>query len=717
MGGTVLLLLLPLKYLQPLTSLSHQTCSLLRGWAGGRAFILLGSGRAPETTAPHSSTPTMERPAPWERLQAEFAAVDGAALHSGESVNLVDWLREQLACDGAAATIPCLSGGAPHAVDALADGTLVRFSGMVQDVRDPEYYDGAYELVARDGTAALRTTKYQGTLMGVPAGHAVRSRPDAVWQRTPVVCVPMPARTAWLDAALTGVPSPAAPTTARAAAAKRAMAAEGGGGTMGEAAMEQMMDVEPTGSKRTRRPAGGGADAEDVPRTSVPLAGDGGAAAARADVQGRCGVCDDGRGAAAAWARASALGGVLLKVYDALPEEELRLHELVEVYGLLERADEMGGASMDALAAVDAAGATMQSLLDAQVEAERRQRPPPSAQPRVHVIALRRIPDAHAALLPAPSTTEEQLAAAAAKAGLPQMRHAVLLGLAAALGGDQLAAEHVLLAVLSRTLSRHGDAPVGKMHLHISGCPPPSEGAAASPVASALHGALSALLPVCCALPLTTQALNAGGLVPTKDHDANCIWPAALQLPNGAVLLMDEAMLAPGQLTESGVKSLGALRALAESQLLQYDFTYFTVDVPLDTTLIVTSSGLSSMLPIRTSLPLRVQPNAAPPPAETSTSDWLDAARRYLGLVVRAQHRLVGAAQSAEAAKAMEDDFVAARRANPKVSADDFAHWLTCARILAASTLEGQVEMSHYEHARKLDAERCSRLHARDVAL
>ena len=53
-----------------------------------------------------------------------------------------------------------------------------------------------------------------------------------------------------------------------------------------------------------------------------------------------------------------------------------------------------------------------------------------------------------------------------------ELRAAILAGLRANLGGDELAAEFVLLACVSRILARHGDTPVGKLHLNILGCPP-----------------------------------------------------------------------------------------------------------------------------------------------------------------------------------------------------------------------------------------------------
>lgn len=51
-----------------------------------------------------------------------------------------------------------------------------------------------------------------------------------------------------------------------------------------------------------------------------------------------------------------------------------------------------------------------------------------------------------------------------------------------------------------------------------------------------------------------------------KDHEANCIWPAALQLPAGSALLLDEAMLAPGALNDRGLRNMRALASVLDTQ-------------------------------------------------------------------------------------------------------------------------------------------------------
>ena len=95
---------------------------------------------------------------------------------------------------------------------------------------------------------------------------------------------------------------------------------------------------------------------------------------------------------------------------------------------------------------------------------------------------------------------------------------------------------------------------------------------------------------------------------------------------------------------------------------------------------------------------------------------WQEAARKYIGLVTRLQHAISGMGDEALSKKA-QDDFVAARQADKKIGPDDFARWLTTARLIAASALSPMVEMAHYEHAMALEAARVDRMRKPEVTI
>ena len=71
---------------------------------------------------------------------------------------------------------------------------------------------------------------------------------------------------------------------------------------------------------------------------------------------------------------------------------------------------------------------------------------------------------------------------------------------------------------------------------------------------------------------LTIPGLNQGGIAPKRDLDANLVWPAKLQLPAGATIILDEATLDAGQLDETGVKAMAAYHAVCEKQVTSSTF-------------------------------------------------------------------------------------------------------------------------------------------------
>lgn len=58
---------------------------------------------------------------------------------------------------------------------------------------------------------------------------------------------------------------------------------------------------------------------------------------------------------------------------------------------------------------------------------------------------------------------------------------------------------------------------------------------------------------------------------------------------------------------------------------------------------------------------------------------------------------------------ALQNDFVAMRKAKQLVSPDDFAHLLTLTRLHAASLLATQIDESHYARAKAIEALRMER--------
>ena len=139
-----------------------------------------------DTRDPLGALPTL--------LKVSSARANGSP-PTDELTTLAPTLRAALATPGALESLPSLVN---CRVDQIPIGSLVRFRGMIQDVRDPEYYAGVYEERLPSGEKTLKTGKYRDVLE-ISSGGAVSDVNGATWQRLPLVCVTVPSETQWVQ--------------------------------------------------------------------------------------------------------------------------------------------------------------------------------------------------------------------------------------------------------------------------------------------------------------------------------------------------------------------------------------------------------------------------------------------------------------------------------------------------------------------------------------
>jgi len=78
----------------------------------------------------------------------------------------------------------------------LSSGTLVRYRAMVQDIFDPEYFDGVLNVMQADGTLKKVTSRYQDVF--IPKGDAkVVAQGEHLMERVPYYCVSVPGESDW----------------------------------------------------------------------------------------------------------------------------------------------------------------------------------------------------------------------------------------------------------------------------------------------------------------------------------------------------------------------------------------------------------------------------------------------------------------------------------------------------------------------------------------
>lgn len=404
--------------------------------------------------------------------------------------------------------------------------------------------------------------------------------------------------------------------------------------------------------------------------------------------------------------------------------------------------------------------------------------PPASLVPRLHAVLYRRLASCEPvitvppALLPATGASDEQLryalmppravprapafsvaevvsAAVASAIGdhdaVTNLRKQLMAVLTGRLQGDAVAAEFLLIHMLSRILSRPNGGmgePLGKFSLNL--CSLPSAGDADSAVdgdgagagagaaaatatpaaalpppppafpirsvasepATVIAETYAALMPRAVLLPLTRGNLCGLRFRPHKHMHKNILESGVLQLAAGTPVIVDETVLTTGNVDGRGVMNLKALEEVSSAQTLDYDFEFQQVHFNVDMPMLLLSTGKSL---VRTDCIVPLEPNeevaSSCAAALAAVGDeFFAACRVYLAAARELQYSIPDAV-----ATVVERTYVDARKADAKVNGDDMIRWLTMARLLAGSFGETELTEERWEYTMRLEAARKAR--------
>jgi hypothetical protein len=335
--------------------------------------------------------------------------------------------------------------------------------------------------------------------------------------------------------------------------------------------------------------------------------------------------------------------------------------------------------------------------------------PSTSLVPRLHAIMIRRLPFHHPLLPFAPAwLTEARLAAAydrrfpGGPAALAAARDAALSALKRPLGGDALAAEYILMLLVSRAFGKQGDKLLGSWSMNIVDWPE-----AAS--ARSLLDATAELVPRAVCLELTNETLHDQRWRPRKDYTLNRLVAGRLQLAAGTLLLLDETGMTEGQLATEAVRNIGAINELVTEQDLSCDF-FYDVKLKLELSCILVSRLKSIFKAVDVALPLRPDTSMATLPVN---AEALEAARFLIGLVTRNPQKL-------QIPEEMSDEFgnsfVAARQ-EFKVPPELCHTWLNLARARCLLHGESTLTLARWQEVLALERERLGRLRSREEGM
>jgi hypothetical protein len=350
------------------------------------------------------------------------------------------------------ARIPCVND--VELADTIPPFSLVRYRCLVQDVFEPECYAAVFQEVD-EGTGApvrLITSKYRecieptsGRLLQELDGHRSLS------QRGACYCVPLPGESQWARSA-------AVEWTLVGGGAIQPNAAIVTSGTTKRRRPDEDVSMEPE-AEVTQRPrvdqVAAGKLCQPCGKESIVGTQIGETLKTAEDFGLNLPIpSEERRGQGASTA-------CIVKLYDE-DAEILRLCDSIEVIGVL---------------CINPDIADLQENGDMADDWRDARHPSTSLVPRLHALAVRRLPFHHPLLPFSPSfLAEDRLAAAfqrqfAAQGTIVAARNAALQQLVKHLGGDALSAEYLFVLLASRSFSTHGELLLGKWSLNLAGWP------------------------------------------------------------------------------------------------------------------------------------------------------------------------------------------------------------------------------------------------------
>eukprot|EP00257_Ricinus_communis_P017314 XP_015575726.1 mini-chromosome maintenance complex-binding protein [Ricinus communis] len=559
----------------------------------------------------------------------------------GKDWGAIDLFRHFLFDQSNLSQVPILN---PASLRWIQPNTLVRFRGMIQDILGNEFYVGAY----KDGSV-WRTNKFMDV-----SQFPIGSSPDMrIWERRLLYCVPVPGLNSWADSASEVAGDTCMNWTSQQRDKRGRMDFEAADHKDSHVIGDEFEDSR--SEKRMRE------DGHPSPYSDSQDCKTAGACSSKimlSDINKNSFPC-------------------LVKIYDS-PESELKLNDVFEFVGVLTLDSDLAMEKDDHDDLSNDFGDDVSIHL------------PPNKVPRLHCIIHRKL--AVADFLHSSPIIEPK------PHFIKAMREALLRHLTAILGNDGVAATFMLLHLLSRVHARVDNVAVGKLSLNLTCLSKES----ISIFGTQLSIAVKNLLPFTSCIPLTVEYLNRSSLAPKKDYQSNRLMPGVLQLADGSHLIIDETQLETGTLNSVGVDNARLLKNLIEFQKVEYDFTYYKMEMAADVQLLILSEGKSNILPADIIIPF--QPSSASS-SEVVVTDSLNAWRWYLATVRSLPHSI-----ESEIQKVIENDLVAARQADRSLGSQDFSRLLTMGRLISASFGETSLSLEHWQMVKELERQRRERL-------
>ncbi|KAI5644168.1 mini-chromosome maintenance replisome factor domain-containing protein [Phthorimaea operculella] len=609
--------------------------------------------------------------------------------------------------------IPLINTNASHN---LADGTLARFRGMVQDMHNPEFYFEQFEVFnSTTNEVKNKSGKYRDTadiLENEKINYAQNLKSA---QRQTMVVVSLPGLSDWAQEVETKQNHlkhlEEQPNTSKRLHDSTKLKRSYDETEEDADAMEVVDEVTNSSKERktteTENTATNAVSREHLLNFPLP------------DVPSK---------------------SCIVKIYDE--SDNLKLNDMIEVIGFLSVDPALSGEF------ITDDDANESAFLDSEptetgVETITHN-PPPSLVPRLHAVHVKKLEhcnplvteaiDQEAVLREANIAREhllkaltelllgDSLAAEYLICHLVAKVEHLLKALTELLLGDSLAAEYLICHLVAKVLAaeylichlvakvylRQDTITLGQCTLNLSNLPTqkyPNYG-------QQLYDIIKQFVTKSYYLPLTIENMNTMTLLPKKDYEANRLTSGVLQLSAGTHLVLDETQMSAGRLDHAGVTNVAALGHLINNQRVEYDFKYYKMEFDADVNVLILSEG-KSLLPSDYHLPLRPEESSLEifqAIVEAATyylkEDIMNTIRTYLTSLKMVKYTI------SENLQFVEEDFIAMRN-NPEgeqVTADDLHRLLVLARLVSLARGRNELHKDCWDIAKNMEAERLQRI-------
>ena len=380
-----------------------------------------------------------------------------------------------------------------------------------------------------------------------------------------------------------------------------------------------------------------------------------------------------------------AASAIVAKLYDNTVARDLRINTVLDVVGILQEPLHFSPDPNDPHCFASELAA----------------RNPNNVQ-RLHVVSCRKLSPQQIhpltakispADIPAAKNEVVQLA--------PAIRQLIIRYLASSLFGDLLAAEYLLMCLLSRPSRVAGSTVLGKLSLNLV-----LPNSATPEQAAAIIDAISHICAAVVEINVSIAGLNSVDMFPKKDYTLNRLKAAPLQLAPGTCLIGNETKLSDGRLAERGVRNVRALTNVSQRCITPIDFEYYQSELGVDCCSVFLSKGGKSIVP--TDVVVRVQEDR-----NLQLQCWrsydVDIVRKIrLALALLAEDGKFDITE--EATKAVEGAYVEARRNGKALDGQEcLQKWLAVARCSARSFGEAALAESRWKYALDLESQRSQR--------